>query len=367
MANDSVLTTKETGSSPGKVIADIESAFRNITLNADHPPNKDTNINWLGSSYSGSDIKVIAHLYDVKPVEDKAAIHNDAADLLGGLRSYLSALNTNSLNPTSPEFYDRVWNQIFANTDSAGAQREVRPLFQRSTEIFFRASEYLIELGQAITDQQSLANELLTKQSSQQTLESQSSDTLVLASLQTLSVQSHREKFPVRGLGTDYVKAYTRGPRTIAGSMIFTAFNEHVLKHLIRRAAPLAKRYGEIFDAHTSTLLPDQLPPLDLTIVFANEYGSVSRMGIYGVEFVNDSITFSIEDLLSEQVMNYVARDVDIMTSVGKMKLSAFEQGMFTQDVPDQPLRASDLQFTDHAAYNNYLTRLGLRNRIRGR
>ena len=80
-------------------------------------------------------------------------------------------------------------------------------------------------------------------------------------------------------------------------------------------------RYDTL-DHSAPSLLPDQLPPLDLSIVFVNEYGSQSKMAIYGVEFVNDGVTYSIEDLLTEQVINFMARDIDIMTDYGKVKLS---------------------------------------------
>ena len=118
---------------------------------------------------------------------------------------------------------------------------------------------------------------------------SQAESTITLGSLQTLSVQTHREKFAVRALGHSYVKGYTRGPRTIAGSMIFTLFDEHPLKKLM---FAMCSSEGIWNDPEISTLIPDQLPPIDLTIVFANEYGALSRMTIYGVEFVNDGATF---------------------------------------------------------------------------
>ena len=61
-----------------------------------------------------------------------------------------------------------------------------------------------------------------------------SSSTITLGTLQTVSLQSFREKNAVRALGHSYAKGYTRGARTIGGSMIFTIFNEHALAQLIR-------------------------------------------------------------------------------------------------------------------------------------
>jgi hypothetical protein len=50
-----------------------------------------------------------------------------------------------------------------------------------------------------------------------------------------------------------------------------------------------------------------------MTLIFSNEYGSTSYMNLWGVEFVSDGATFSIEDLFSENVTQYVARDIDII------------------------------------------------------
>ena len=123
-------------------------------------------------------------------------------------------------------------------------------------------------------------------------------------------------------------------------------------------------------DTNLSTLIPDQLPPIDLTIVFANEYGSISRMGIYGVEFVNSGMVMSIEDLLTEETVNFVARDIDIMTSVGRRKLSQMEKGLWTTE-EGRPLEGTELLrktlFASEGKYQEYLVNLGVRRSLRGR
>ena len=145
--------------------------------------------------------------------------------------------------------------------------------------------------------------------------------------------------------------------------MIFTIFNEHALSRLVR-AMGNSRTYGER-DTELSTLLPDQLPPIDLTLVFANEYGSLSDLRLYGVEFVTDGQVFSIEDLLSESTMNFVCRDADIMTSRGRVRLSRQQRGMFN-DKDDKDLTGSSLLF-DNSSYNEYLSRIGTRRRLTNR
>jgi len=130
-----------------------------------------------------------------------------------------------------------------------------------------------------------------------------SSKPLVLGDIQTLSYSIYREKYPVRTIGMGYPKGFTRGPRTISGTMIFTMFNKQVLYDLMKRIAPDTS-------SDLSTPLIDQLPRFDVTVTFANEYGAASSLVIYGVEIISEGITMSIEDFFTENVVQYIAQDI---------------------------------------------------------
>jgi len=214
-------------------------------------------------------------------------------------------------------------------------------------------SEYYKSLKEATQD----------KINSLEAIKQNSSQTVVLGNLQTLSVQTFRTKQAVRALGHSYPKGFTRGIRTIAGSMIFTLFNEHSLSKLIRSMSGNGAIYGEM-NNDLSSYIADQLPPFDVTIAFANEYGSLSQMSIYGLEFISDGQTMSVEDLLTEQVLQFVARDIDIMTDKGKIQLVKGQLGQHvgpSGDISDTT--ASSLSFTNKDSYANYLQKLGLRIR----
>ena len=139
-----------------------------------------------------------------------------------------------------------------------------------------------------------------------------------LGTVQTVSCQSHRPKAAVRAIGSTYARGYTRGPRTIAGSMIFTVLNKQSLTYLCNLMNSVLG--NQVNDSNPGVLLPDQLLPIDLSFIMANEYGSISRMALYGVEFLNSGYTFSIEDLLLEEVVQFVARDMDPMTDIWDSK-----------------------------------------------
>ena len=126
---------------------------------------------------------------------------------------------------------------------------------------------------------------------------------LVLGDVQTLTYSIYREKYPVRALGMGYPKGFTRGPRTISGTIIFTMFNKQVLYDVFSRIKADTSQ-------DVSTPLIDQLPRFDITITFANEYGAVSNIIIYGVELFSEGITMSIDDYFTENVVQYLATDI---------------------------------------------------------
>lgn len=119
-----------------------------------------------------------------------------------------------------------------------------------------------------------------------------------LGSLQTLSVSTHQDKKPVRVIGSMNALDYTMGQRTIAGSLVFAVFDQHFATEMFK---DLEKATGKTF------FLPDELPAMDITITFANEYGRTSRMAIYGVRIINEGQVMSINDLYTENTYQFVA------------------------------------------------------------
>ena len=127
----------------------------------------------------------------------------------------------------------------------------------------------------------------------------------VLGSLQTISYSTFRDVQPVRTLGKTHAAGYTRGPRTIAGTLIWTVLDQYVLAEALKHS------YTDNYDP--STILIDQIPPFNIIITFNNEYGDVATMGIYGIRMINEGATFSVDDMITEQTNTYVANDIDLM------------------------------------------------------
>jgi len=141
--------------------------------------------------------------------------------------------------------------------------------------------------------------------------EGQTSGTyLELGELQTVSYSIHRENSPVRTLGHANVRGFIKGSRTIAGSLIFTVFNEYSWYKIEEYKNYLSRANG--FFAP----LADMLPPFDIVFTFFNEYGNASKMKIYGVTIVDEGQTMSIDDILTEQTYTFMARGIQPITKM---------------------------------------------------
>lgn len=127
---------------------------------------------------------------------------------------------------------------------------------------------------------------------------------VVLGSLQTVSYSVYRSTSPVYALGRVGAKGAVRGARTIAGSLIFAVFDRHALYEV------MVGLEGE--DMYTP-LKSDEIPPFDITISFMNELGESAQLVIYGVHLISEGQTMSVEDLMTESVMEYIAMDIDEM------------------------------------------------------
>lgn len=98
---------------------------------------------------------------------------------------------------------------------------------------------------------------------------------------------------------------------TIAGSLIFVSMDRTALWDWLG--------HNDYDPPDTMGELPmiDQLPPMDVSISFSNEYGSLSTIRIYGIELVDHGMTMSVDDMITEQVISYMAIGMQEMAPEG--------------------------------------------------
>ena len=176
---------------------------------------------------------------------------------------------------------------------------------------------------------------------------------VVLGELQAISYSVTREKAPIYTMGAADPRAFGRDKRGIAGTMIFIVFDRgalvgtfgafavnpgdalnfsadkeelrsvqasntpniqqgieesRILLEAARTESNLLNVGGD--QAITAPWYADQIPPFDITLAAANEYGALAVMRIFQVEILNEGYGVSIDDIVSEQQMTYVARQV---------------------------------------------------------
>jgi len=119
----------------------------------------------------------------------------------------------------------------------------------------------------------------------------------------TLSVSIHRSKSPVRAFGYANPKGFARGSRTIAGTMVMSKMTAEVLYRFLQ-----SELMADLTKDTVYTKL-DQIPPIDFTLMFSNEFGYVSTQRLLGVEFVTDGSVVSVQDALMEQQITWMAAD----------------------------------------------------------
>lgn len=172
----------------------------------------------------------------------------------------------------------------------------------------------------------------------------------VIGELQAITYSVSREKAPVYTMGSPEPRSFSRGKRGIAGTMVFTVFDRDALIQAVKKkvnrigSGPNAKantayepmtidkwdeimsgevakksandRTNSILQTEQDPLYADELPPFDVTISFANEYGQKAVLVIYGLEILNEGTGFSVDSVTTEKACTFVARKVDYMRSV---------------------------------------------------
>ena len=118
--------------------------------------------------------------------------------------------------------------------------------------------------------------------------------------IQTLSISAARSVHPVRRLGESHVTEYTRGARTIAGTMVCATGTLDVFGGVGSRS----RREK----ASQTPFFVDEVPSFSVLITCVNEYGQSSHAALTDVTLSNYGTNFSSDDMYLESTYTYVAR-----------------------------------------------------------
>ena len=124
--------------------------------------------------------------------------------------------------------------------------------------------------------------------------------------LQTITMSSATSVFPIRRMGEARASAYNKGPRTFAGSMVFSILGEDPLQKIF--AIDPIKSAART-DAHWHI---DQMPAMDCLLMFGSEhdYSARGMQVIQDMHITNWGETVSIDDMYVETTYTYIAEHV---------------------------------------------------------
>jgi hypothetical protein len=154
---------------------------------------------------------------------------------------------------------------------------------------------------------------------------------LTLGELQTISYSIHRENTPVRIIGHVNALGFVKGPRTIAGSLIFTQFNYYTFYRI--------RQFQDAFSQNSVFPLADMLPPFDVVLTFANEVGNMAKLRLFGLTIIDEGGTMSIDDLITEQTYTYMARGIQPLVPMSRHQ---FVDQEFVADAGNVPTSLGD-------------------------
>lgn len=131
-----------------------------------------------------------------------------------------------------------------------------------------------------------------------------------LKALSTISIQVNEQKSPIRRLGRQHVTGFTRSIKTVAGTMVFVILNDHPLKELIANGnLYLNSRHvlNDINQKYQST----NILPFNLKLIYQTEHATnnTAEINVYGIEVISQSIVTSSNDMVTEMVIQFLAKD----------------------------------------------------------
>ncbi len=167
-----------------------------------------------------------------------------------------------------------------------------------------------------------------------------------IGALSGITFSVTREKAPIYTMGSPNPRSFSRGKRGIAGSLIFTVFDRPALYTMLDKHHNTPDEMKFFTRAHNTLpgdtnhrrgiaeftdqtrdvtskvpFYADQIPPFDITITFVNEYGQAAARSIYGCELLNEGSGASMDDIVIEETMTYVARELGPMYKIANDQL----------------------------------------------
>ena len=160
--------------------------------------------------------------------------------------------------------------------------------------------------------------------------DSNESNLVQLDSLATISISVYEAKAPVRRLGHRGVSGFTKGIRTIAGSMVFLVIEDHPLWKLLSQnkfensySLDDNEKEKRSLTRVSKRKLSSMLEPFNILLFFQTEVTEIKNSGrtidfisegrasmlLENIEIISEGIVSSVNDMVTEIQMQFIAKD----------------------------------------------------------
>lgn len=145
-----------------------------------------------------------------------------------------------------------------------------------------------------------------------------------IGSMITISHSAYRSKASVYNCGSNLIDGFAIGNKYVAGTIIKGVFTDDDFNSVLNTI-----RDGIISGLDTSkittlgsqktisSLMKDDLMSCDINIIYTNEYTGVSKYEvIYDATFINSGQVASINDIITETTVSYIAKEIKTMDDI---------------------------------------------------
>jgi len=148
---------------------------------------------------------------------------------------------------------------------------------------------------------------------------------LHLGSALSLSYSVYREKSPVFNCGSHLIDGFSIANKYVAGSLITTMNTEDEFANYLNfietrgNESSLTQEYqNAIGIKEYHTYMRDDLISFNIHAIFTSEYtNKIKRIVIYDATFLNNGQVMSVDDLITENTHQYIARDISEQEDIG--------------------------------------------------
>lgn len=263
--------------------------------------------------------------------------------------------------------------EFTGNPSYPGVAEKLAPLYEKKKALLQKLTNSEINV-------ESIELQLLANEKEIEKIEREISKNLIhIESLATISYQVHEPKAPARALGYRAPKGFARSVRTIAGTMIFIVVEDHPLRRLMDlnsvahfdnthtsysldiKSAGRGTIQGAGTENNSGVSISTLLKPFNMLVQYSTEVpggqdptavsisgGDLPPIASYmleGIEIISEGITTSVNDMVTEVVMQFQAHNVYQLSTahstVEQIVLSSSSDFSF-REAREQELKAQE-------------------------